>query len=164
MVLPHFVATGPPEFVTDSAGVLAGVRLGTKRGDILKGIMEGVVFYLRECVENLSDTGIEIREYRAAGGGSRSDAWLQICADVMGQPFTRVAQNEAGIVGCAIIAGVGSGKFASYEDGVAALVRLDQSFTPDARQHTLYQERFEHYRKLWPLMRDYLRALTTLSR
>ena len=164
MVLPHFVATGPPEFVTDSAGVLAGVRLGTKRGDILKGIMEGVVYYLRECVENLSETGIEIREYRAAGGGSRSDVWLQICADMMGQPFTRVAQSEAGIVGCAIIAGVGCGKFASYEDGVAAMVRLDRTFIPDARQHGLYQERFEHYRKLWPLMRDYLRELTTLSR
>ena len=150
--------------LTDSAGALAGVRLGTKRGDILKGIMEGVVFYLRECVENLSDTGIEIGEYRAAGGGSRSDAWLQICADIMGQPFTRVAQNEAGIVGCAIIAGVGSGKFASYEDGVAAMVRLGQSFTPDARQHTLYRERFENYRELWPLMRDYLRTLTTLGR
>jgi len=164
MVLPHFVATGPPEFVTDSAGALAGVRLGTKRGDILKGIMEGVVYYLRECVENLSETGIEIRGYRAAGGGSRSDVWLQICADLTGQPFTRVAQNEAGIVGCAIIAGVGSGKFASYEDGVGAMVRLDRTFTPDTRQHELYQERFEHYRALWPLMRDYMRKLTTLSR
>lgn len=164
MVLPHFVATGPPEFVTDSAGVLAGVRLSTKRGDILKGLMEGVVFYLRACVENLSETGIEIGEYRAAGGGSRSDTWLQICADIMGQPFTRVAQNEAGIVGCAIIAGVGSGKFSSYEDGVAAMVRLGQNFTPDVRQHELYQERFERYRALWPLVRDYLGTLTKQSR
>jgi xylulokinase len=164
MVLPHFVATGPPEFVADTAGVLAGLRLGTQRGDILKGLMEGVVFYLRACVENLSQTGIEIGEYRAAGGGSRSDVWLQICADIMGQPFTRVAQSEAGIVGCAVIAGVGSGKFSSYEDGVAAMVRLERSFAPDARQHERYQEHFARYRALWPLMRDYLRTLTTLSR
>ena len=164
MVLPHFIATGPPEFAGDTAGVLAGVKLGTRRGEILKGILEGVIYYLRECVENLSQTGIAISEYRAAGGGSKSDVWLQICADIMGQPFTRVGQAEAGIFGCAIIAGVGCGVFSSYEDGVAALVGTGRTFEPDARQHGRYQEPFEHYRKLWPLMRGYLRDLSTLNR
>jgi xylulokinase len=159
IVLPHFVATGPPEFVTDSSGVLVGLRLSTSRGDVLKGILEGVMFYLRECVDGLPETGIEIDEFRAAGGGSKSDAWLQICADIMGRPFTRVKQTEAGILGAAIIAGIGHGTFASHDDGVAAMVRLERVFEPDAQRQRLYQERYEQYRKLWPLMRDYLREL-----
>jgi len=159
LVLPQFVATGPPEFISATSGVLAGVRLGAKRGDILKGILEGVVFYLRECVDDLPQAGIAINEFRAAGGGSRSDAWLQICADIMGRPFTRVAQREAGLLGTAIIGGVGAGTFASYVDGVAAMVRMGRCFAPDARQHGLYQERYEQYRKLRSLTRDYLEEL-----
>ncbi|MBU0640300.1 MAG: hypothetical protein KKB50_15650 [Planctomycetes bacterium] len=164
LVLPHFVATGPPGFVTNSTGVLAGVSLGTRRGDILKGILESVVYYLREGVDNLQETGITINELRAAGGGSRSDVWLQICADIMGQPLTRVEQSEAGVTGCAIIAGVGSGVLQSFEEGVAAMVRLGRTFQPDPKQHTRYQPSYEHYRKLWPLMRDYLPKLAALSR
>jgi xylulokinase len=72
MALPHFAPTGPPEFVSDSSGVLAGLRLETSRGDILKGILEGTTFYLRECLDALPETGIEIAEFRAVGGGSRS--------------------------------------------------------------------------------------------
>jgi xylulokinase len=161
IALPHFMATGTPEFVSDTRGVLAGLRLGTQRGDILKGIMEGVVFYLRECVDSLPGTGIGINEFRAAGGGSRSDAWLQICADIMGRPFTRVQQVEAGILGTAIIAGTGNGTFSSCAEGAEALVRLAQRFDPDADSQQKYQARYEQYRKLWPLMRAYLKELAS---
>lgn len=163
MVLPHFAATGPPDFITDSSGVLAGVQLSTGRGSILKAILEGVMFHLRECLDGLPETGIEVNEFRTAGGGSRSDEWLQICADVVGRPFTRVQQAEAGVLGAAIIAGVGHGTFASFEDGVAAMVRYGRTFEPDAQQQRGYQARYEQYRKLWPLMQDYLRELSSTA-
>jgi xylulokinase len=163
MVLPHFVGTGPPEFITDSSGVMAGVRLGTPRGSILKGIIEGVMFYMRECIDALPEIGIAVQEYRVAGGGSRSDAWLQICADIVGQPFVRAEQTEAGILGAAMIAGVGHGRFASFEDAAAAMVRRGRTFEPNADQHTRYQGRYERYCRLWPLMRDYLKELSAAA-
>lgn len=159
MVLPHFAITGPPEFVADSCGVMAGLRLETTRGDILKGIIEGATFYLKEIVDSLPPTGIAITDYRAVGGGSKSDAWIQVCADIMGQPFTRPKITEAGALGAAIIAGVGSGVFPSYEAGVETMVKLERTFEPDAQRHRLYQDRFEKYSRLWPLMRGYLRDL-----
>ncbi len=88
-VLPHFTVTGPPEFVTDSSGVIVGLKLDTTRGDILKGIMEGVVFYHKALVDSIADTGIALRELRAVGGGSKSDAWLQVSADILGMPLVR---------------------------------------------------------------------------
>ncbi|MBM4464491.1 MAG: hypothetical protein FJ014_02795 [Chloroflexi bacterium] len=161
MVLPHFTTTGPPQFISDSCGVMAGLRLETSRGDILKGILEGTTFYLKECVESLPPTGIEIADFRAVGGGSKSDAWIQLCADIMGRPFVRPRITEAGALGAAIMAGVGSGVFPSYEAGVEAMVGLEQTFEPNARQHELYQSRFEQYRRLWPLMGEYLRDLAS---
>ncbi|MDK1032747.1 MAG: FGGY-family carbohydrate kinase, partial [Planctomycetia bacterium] len=60
IVLPHFDSTGPPQFVSDSAGVMAGLKLHTSRGDILKGILEGATYYLRQIVDELPATGTTI--------------------------------------------------------------------------------------------------------
>jgi xylulokinase len=160
MVLPHFSTTGPPAFIADSAGLIAGLRLETHRGEVLKGIIEGAAFYLKEVVESLPETGIQAEDYRAVGGGSQSDIWVQTCADIFGQPFTRPVITEAGALGAAIVAGVGSGMFGSYEQGVRAMVKLERTFEPDERRHKMYQHRYQRYRQMWPLMGDYLRDLT----
>ncbi len=159
MVLPHFTATGPPYFIDASCGVITGLHLDTARGEILKGLIEATTFYLRECFEALPD-GIAISDFRAAGGGSKSDAWLQICADILGRPFIRPQINEAGALGAAIMAGAGSGVFASLREGVETMVKLERTFEPNPLMQRRYDERFEKYRKLWPLLQDYVRALT----
>jgi xylulokinase len=163
MVLPHFTTTGPPAFISDSSGVIAGLRLETERGEILKGLIEGAAFYLKEVVDSLPDTGIRAENFRAVGGGSQSDAWVQTCADIFGQPFTRPVITEAGALGAAIMAGVGSGVFDSYRQGVDAMVKLERSFEPDATRHAHYGERYDLYQRLWPLMDDYLRDLSSGS-
>jgi xylulokinase len=160
LVLPHFDLTGPPAFIGDSYGVIAGLRLQTQRGEILKGIIECIAFYLKECVDSLPGTGIDIQAFRAAGGGSKADAWIQICADIFNQPFERPHITEAGALGAAIIAGVGSGTFSSYEESVHAMVMIERVFEPNPKRNMLYQERYALYRQLWPLMANFLRSLT----
>jgi xylulokinase len=158
IVLPHFTTTGPPAFITDSSGVIIGLHLDTTRGDILKGIVEGVAFYLKDCVDALPPTGIAIEDYRAVGGGSKSDAWIQVCADIMGRPFIRPSVTEAGALGAAIMAGVGKGIFSSYESAVESMVKLDRTFEPNPAMTALYADRHRRYSRLWPLLRDYLRG------
>jgi xylulokinase len=160
MVLPHFSPTGPPDFIDDSSGLVVGLRLETSRGEVLKGIIEGAAFYLKEVVDSLPVTGIQTEEYRAVGGGSQSDAWVQTCADIYGQPFTRPVITEAGALGAAIIAGVGSGLFENYAQGVAAMVKLERTFEPDLPMHKRYQDRYPYYQRLWPMMADYLREFS----
>jgi len=159
LVLPHFAPTGPPAFIANSSGLMVGLRLGTRRGEVLKGIIEGITFYLKEVVDSLPPTGIQIEAYRAVGGGSRSDIWVQTCADILGKPFTRPAIREAGALGAAVIAGVGTGIFSDYRQGTAAMVRLECTFEPDERSHQRYQARYQYYRRLWPLMADYMQEL-----
>jgi len=159
LALPHWGPTGPPEFIDDSCGVLLGLKLETTRGDILKGLIEATTFYLRECLESLPATGIAIEDFRAVGGGSKSEAWLQIVADVMGRPVVRPQINEAGVLGAAIIAGAGCGVFPSLEAGVETMVKLGRTFEPDEARRAQYDGRFARYRQLWPLLREYLREL-----
>ena len=160
LALPHWGPTGPPEFVDDSSGVILGLKLETSRGDILKGLIEATTFYLRECLEALPDAGITIEDFRAVGGGSKSEAWLQIVADVMGRPVVKPQVNEAGVLGAAILAGTGCGVFSSLDEGVGTMVKLERTFYPRQQVQQRYDERFQQYRRLWPLIQDYLREIT----
>jgi xylulokinase len=159
LVLPHFTITGPPHFINNSSGVIAGLKLGTNRGEILKGIVESATFYLCECFKSLPGAGILIDEFTAAGGGSQSDAWVQLSADILGKPFVRLQVHEAGALGAAILAGTGSGLFPSLRVGADAMVRLGQRFEPDPEKQRLYAERFERYCSFAQLMEKAMREL-----
>lgn len=156
MVLPHFTATGPPHFVSNSSGVISGLHLETTRDDILKGILEGTTFYMRECLESLP-SGISIVDFRAAGGGSKSRKWLQICADILGFPFYQPEVNEAGTLGAAILAGVGSGVFRTIGEGCDTMVKMKGFVEPRISIQARYEPLFDKYKKMWPLMGEFLR-------
>lgn len=159
LVLPHFEITGTPDFISDSAGVIAGLKTGTTRGEILRGIMEGATFYFVDSLERMKAAGIDTRELVATGGGARSDAWLQIKADILGIPFVRPRITECTILGAAMLAGMATGVFSSAADAVSCFVERDRVFEPDARHHEQYRERYELYRQLYPAVRELQRQL-----
>jgi xylulokinase len=154
MVLPHFAPTGPPYFDERPGGLIAGLTLETSRGEFIKGLLEGVTYYFRSGLELMAEAGIDIEEYRVTGGGARSDAWLQIKADILGKPLVRPRIAEASALGAAILAGVGSRVYESAEQAVQALVQVDRVFEPDMRRHRLYDERFARYSLLYPFSRS----------
>ncbi len=156
LVLPHFSPTGPPDYIENSRGLITGLTLQTRRADILQGILQSAVFDLKTCTDLLPRAGLSIRRYRAAGGGSKSDAWLQLCADILGAPFIRPRVSEAGALGAAILAGAGTGEFRSIEEGAERMVSLGDGFEPDPQRSARYAERYERFRKLWPLLREFL--------
>ena len=139
---------------------MAGLKLETARGEILKGLIEAMTFYIRTSFETLPGAGITVTDFRAVGGGSKSDAWIQISADILGRPFVRPKINEAGVLGAAILAGAGCGVFPSLEAGVRQMVQLGRTFEPDPHKQAAYTERFAKYQRLWPLLAGYLRDLS----
>ncbi|MBN1418416.1 MAG: hypothetical protein JXP34_06535 [Planctomycetes bacterium] len=159
LVLPHFAPTGPPWFDDHSAGVIAGLKTETTRGEICKGILEGITLYFQEGMECLRRAGIEVRELRATGGGAKSDRWLSIKADVLGIPIARPKVTEAGTLGTVMLAGLGSGVYRSLEEAIAALVSIDRVFEPDPRRHEAYLERGRLYREIYPRMKEFLHTL-----
>ena len=156
LVLPHFSPTGPPDYIENSRGVVTGLTLQTRRADILQGILQSAVFDLKTCTDLLPRAGLTIRRYRAAGGGSKSDAWLQLCADILGKPVVRARAAEAGALGAAVLAGAGTGVFASVEEGAERMVAMGSSFEPDPARGSRYAGHYERFRRLWPLLRGFL--------
>ena len=161
-VLPHFAATGPPEFIEDSAGVILGLKLDTTRGDILKGILEGAAFYLLEALEPAIAAGVPVDEFRAAGGGSRGSVWLQICADILGRPLRKMACEEAGALGGAILAGVATGVYASIAEGARIAAHIAGEILPDSSNVHEYGARFERYRRIWPCLKGLIQSQNSI--
>ncbi len=159
LALPYFEMTGPPGFTADASGVIAGLKTGTKRGDIFKCLLESIAFYFVDGLAALRELGVDASSFTATGGGARSDKWLQIMADIFGVPFIRPRITEAGVLGAAILAGLGSGVFATPREGVARFINRDRVFEPDPGRHTVYGERMTLYRQLFPAMRELLRQM-----
>jgi xylulokinase len=156
LTLPHFDVTGPPLFTAESAGVILGLRTSTTRGEILKSIMESVAMYFVESFEALRAIGIDTSEFVATGGGARSDAWLQIQADIFGVPFVRPRVTEASTLGAALLAGLATGVFASPDEAVGRFVQRERVFRPDPARHAAYRQKQAKYRQLYPLLRELL--------
>ena len=147
-VLPYFSTTGLPDFSPQTSGVITGLRLSTRRGEILKGIIEGIMLDLRVSFQALNAIGLGVDTFIAVGGGSKSDGWMSVCADILGCTVQRARGTESGGLGAAITAGVGVGCFGDYYEGAQAMVSLGEKFNPDHKTHQVYEERLDHFKTL----------------
>jgi xylulokinase len=159
MVLPHFAQAGPPTFENDTSGVIMGLKLETSRGELIKGLLEGMTYYFKEGLDLIDQAGLATREFRATGGGSKSPAWLQLTADILGHPIGTPAVSECGVVGAAILAGASTGLFTSAVEAARHFAHVARFFEPDPARHAQYAGRMPKYKLLYPLLRDYLHQL-----
>jgi xylulokinase len=152
LVLPHFDPPQWPRYLPDTAGAILGLHTHTTRGEILKAIMECATLYFVDGLHGLQRMGIDLTECIAAGGGARSDAWLQIKADIFGVPVVRTRITEGGLAGAAMLAGLATGVYANPRDAVDAFVQQERVFTPSPERHAVYQEKHARYRQLYPAL------------
>ena len=158
-VLPHFTATGTPHFDTDSKGVIAGLRLSTTRGEIVRAILEGVTYEMALNARVLGECGAEIESFRAIGGGAKSPTWMQLKADLLGKPVHAMRVSEAVCLGAAILAGTGTGRYRSARKAALEITKVDRTYRPDARKAKIYKERFARYRELYPTLKNWLHTI-----
>jgi xylulokinase len=152
MVLPYFTPSGTPYFDADVSGAILGLHLSTTRGEVLRGLLEGVAFEMRLNVDILDRAGMGVKEFRAIGGGARSQTWIQLKADVLNKPITRVTVTEAAafasaILGCSALNGE------PVESLVKRWVRTRGEVTPDPERAEHYTRRFEQYKQLYPSLK-----------
>lgn len=128
--------------VTDpmARGALMGLTLSHTRGHIWRALMEAVCYGTRACIEGLAAAGHGCEEIVVAGGATRSDVWLQMHADVMGQRVTVCENSDAPLLGCAILASVGVGIHASVPEAVRAMVRTAKHIQPNPATTDKYDE------------------------
>jgi len=152
VVVPNFSIAGTPDFSLQARGLIEGIQLETTAYDIFRAIMEGVAYHMRMNLEILACGGIKADVIRSVGGSSSSPVWTQIKADILGKPIDVVAGNEAGTIGCAIIAGVGTGLYRTYDEGASQLISIERRYEPQKKQQEMYHEYYERYKKIYKLL------------
>jgi xylulokinase len=153
LVLPYFTASGTPYFDTNTKGAILGLRLSTTRGEFIRGLLEGVAFEMRLNMEILANSGYEVRELRAVGGGAKSDPWTQLKADVTGKKITTLNVTEAGCAGVAILAcAAHTGE--SVRELAKRWIRPQSTFNPATENIRWYNERFQVYKRLYEVVKN----------
>ena len=159
LILPYFEVTGPPGFVSDASGTIVGLKTSTTRGEILKAIMESETFYFLESIQALKTMGIDSSEFIATGGGAKSDAWLQIKADILGVPFVRPRNTECSVAGAAMLAGLATQVYKDPAEAVECFVQRAKVFEPNSDRQKIYKDHYELYKQLLPHLSDLLPKL-----
>jgi xylulokinase len=115
--------------------------------------MEAVAYEMRLNREHLAASGVRFDRLVATGGGAKSKLWMQIKADVLGIPFDALEVEDAGTVGCAMMAGVAAGAFRDLREAGATMVKKTGTYEPDTVRHGLYSEVFARYKRLYTAVR-----------
>jgi xylulokinase len=143
-----------PIWNTNARGVFFGLSLSTTPAMMLRAVLEGTAFALAHNVELAKKSGIEIDEIRSIGGGSKSELWNQIKADVLGMPIAILKDSSGAAVGDAYLAGLGTGQFSDIREIVKANLEIENRFSPDARVSAYYQERYQRFRGLYESLKS----------
>lgn len=150
--LPYLLGERTPYMDPHARGVFFGLRLDHGRAHLVRAVMEGVVFALRDGLEIIRELGVTSSEVRAVGGGAQSDLWLQIQRDIFNLPIRRSLTEHGAAYGAALLAGLGIGAFATPEDAVAAMP-LEALSPPDPGAVERYGRVYERYHALYPALR-----------
>jgi xylulokinase len=159
-MLPYFTNNGLPDFYPNTSGVMTGLRLETTRGEILQGIIESIMFDLKKTMDPLAKIGLDVKVIIAVGGGSKSEKWVQISADILGCPIHRPHVSEAGILGAAIIAGVGCESFINYTEAASVMVQSGDTFFPDSVKQAIFQKKYLTHKNLREKLSGFLDDLS----
>jgi xylulokinase len=151
--LPYLAGERTPHADPNARGAFVGLSLRHDRGALVRAVLEGVAFGLRDALELLRNLGVEPRVGRASGGGARSDLWLRIVASVLGLPLERAVAEEGAAYGAALLGGVAAGVFADVHEAVAACVRIRDSIEPEPAWADTYASGYHRFRTLYPALR-----------
>jgi xylulokinase len=153
LVLPHFAGAATPYMDYGSKGGIIGLTLSTMGADIYKALMEGVVFELAVNVDILRDAGVRIDRLNATGGCTLSGVWMQMKADILNIPITRMRDKEAGTIGGILLTGVSLGAFAGLAEAAEKLVIPCETYLPREKYHEKYTKIYQRYKRLYTAVR-----------
>jgi xylulokinase len=149
---PYLMGERTPHLDPHARGALAGITLSHRRAHIVRAILEGVAFSLKDSFSIFEEMKVPVTQIRLGGGGARSSLWRQIQADVYGHEVELVAAEEGAAYGAAILAAVGARYFASVDEACDTVIRVASRVAPDPASSTLLQKNYAKFRRLYPAL------------
>ena len=160
--LPYLMGERTPHLDPDCRGVFFGLSAIHTRKHMLRAVMEGVSYSMKDCNDILKEMGVEVDDMMACGGGGRSAVWRQMLADMYGCTVKTVAAKEGPALGVAILAGVGAGIYDSVEAACEKMIHTDKSCDPIPEHTAKYEEYHKIYKNLYTCLKDQYKELAKL--
>jgi xylulokinase len=156
LFIPHMYGAGCPVVDARARGAFAGLGPATTRADMLRAIVEGLDYQLRDIVVSMEENlSVPAEKLVVVGGAARNPFWLQNKADVMGRPIEVPVVRDTSPLGAAMLAGIGVGLYRDERDAGERVRRPAVTWTPDEHAARRYESLFPLYRRL----RESLRPL-----
>ncbi|MCR4909419.1 MAG: FGGY-family carbohydrate kinase [Lachnospiraceae bacterium] len=157
--LPYMAGERSPIWDPDAKGVFCGLSFDKTKGHLVRALLEGVAFSLEHNLRTAYETGITVGAMNAMGGSANSVLWTGIKADVTGKTIRVPESDTASTLGAAILAGIGTGVYSSYEEAVERTIEIKRVQEPDMENHRIYQEKMELYLELYEDLKETFKKL-----
>jgi xylulokinase len=152
--LPYLTGERSPHFDPGARGAFSGLSVRHDRGALVRAVLEGVAFALRDSLDLVAALGGSMSVGRVSGGGARGRLWLEIVASALGLPLERVAVDEGAAYGAALLGGVAGGAWGSAGEAIEACVRVRETVDPVDDWVDAYAGARERYRALYPALKS----------
>jgi FGGY-family pentulose kinase len=140
-------------------GAFWGLSLSHNAAHIFRSIYEATAFGTRHILEDLKEHGFALNRLVAGGGGAKSRLWLQIHADILGQPIYLPRESEACALGSALVAAVHCGHYSNLEEAAEKMVQIASIVEPDKTNKDVYQECYQRYLATYPALRELMHQM-----
>jgi xylulokinase len=161
--LPYLTGERTPHADPYARGAWVGLSPRHTRGHLVRAVMEGVTFAMRDSLELIRGLGVPIREVRASGGGARSDFWRQMQADVYGCPVVTTTASEGPAFGVALLAAVGTGAFKDVAEACSATINITGRTKPIKRAKETYDRAYPVFGRLYRSLKGDFAEMATLT-
>lgn len=151
---PYLMGERTPHLDSNARAVLVGLTASHKRAHVVRAMLEGVAFSLKETLTIFQEMHVPVKSIRLGGGGARSSLWQQIQADVYGQDVEIMEADEGAAYGAAILAGVGAGMWASVDVACDSVLRVAKRVAPNAANMAVMNANYKAYRRIYPAMKS----------
>jgi len=162
LFLPYLMGERSPILDPNARGVFFGLSAIHTKYDMLRSIMEGVIYAQRQCLDIHREMGIEFKEIYATGGGGTSSLWRQMIADIFELPVVTIQNREGPALGAAILAGVGTGLYTSIPEACNKIIKVNEPQMPIAKNTKEYTPYYELFCNLYPSMKEGFQTLAKL--
>jgi len=150
---PYLMGERTPHLDPHARAALVGLTASHTRAHVIRAIMEGVAFSLRDSFEIFNEMQVPVETIRLGGGGARSALWRQIQADIYGRAVATVEAEEGAAYGVAMLAGVGVRTWPSVDAACAAVVRTRDHVEPDGKSKNTLDRQYKTYQAMYPALK-----------
>lgn len=160
--LPYMLGERSPIWDSDARGVFFGLSLHSSRADMMRAVMEGAAFALKNNLDFMEKSGVRIQTLRMLGGQSNSQIWNQIKADVMNREIDIVQESGGAPLGVAMLAGKAVGFYPDLPCVLNHVMKLKKKVAPSAKMHQFYSKKYQIFLELYQQTKEQFKQISAL--